>query len=100
MTGQNREDSPGSRPQEEQILGALRKVVDPDLNKDIVSLGFVRNLKIDGDSVTFDINLTTPACPVKDLMCDQATSLVQALPGVGAVKGEHDGRGAFFSIDR
>ena len=86
MADQNREDGPGSELKEEQILGELRKVVDPDLNKDIVSLGFVRNLHIEGNSVAFDINLTTPACPVKDVMRDQATSLVQAIPGVGEVK--------------
>ena len=86
MVSQNKADSSGSSPQEEQILGELRKVEDPDLNKDIVSLGFVRNLKIEGSSVAFDINLTTPACPVKDLMRDQATALVQAIPGVSEVK--------------
>ena len=45
---------------------------DPDLHKDIVELGFVKNLKIDGGRVAFTIELTTPACPVKDLMRDQA----------------------------
>ena len=70
---------------DEQVLAELRKVNDPDLQKDIVSLGFVRNLAIDGGSVKFDINLTTPACPVKDQMRDEAASLVAAIPGVGAV---------------
>ena len=73
-------------PEKQQILEALSKAVDPDLNKDIVSLGFVRNISIDGGLVAFDINLTTPACPVKDIMRDQAHSLVQALPGVTDVK--------------
>ena len=80
------EKNNGGSPEKEQILNELRKVVDPDLNKDIVSLGFVRNLAIDGGAVAFDINLTTPACPVKDVMRDQATSLVQALAGVSDVK--------------
>ncbi len=70
---------------DERVLGELRKVNDPDLQKDIVSLGFVRNLIIDGGSVKFDINLTTPACPVKDQMRDEAAGLVQAIPGVGSV---------------
>ena len=71
---------------EERVLNELRKVRDPDLGKDIVSLGFVRNVKIDGGSVLFDINLTTPACPVKDQMRDEAEALVSALDGVTSVK--------------
>src|SRR5437773_7998064 len=67
---------------EEQILSALKQVQDPDLRKDIVSLGFIRNLKIDSGRVSFDLNLTTPACPVKDQMRDQAIALVKGLPGV------------------
>jgi len=74
-----------STPTEEQILGELKKVLDPDLRKDIVSLGFIRNLKIEGSAVHFDMNLTTPACPVKDQMRDQAIALVKALPGVDSV---------------
>src|SRR5687768_16965851 len=70
---------------EEQVLGALKRVQDPDLRKDIVSLGFIKNLKIDGGAVVFDINLTTPACPVKDQMRDEAVALVKALPGVQKV---------------
>ena len=71
---------------EERVLGELSKVRDPDLGKDIVSLGFVRNLKIEGGSVSFDINLTTPACPVKDQMRDEAEALVGALDGVTSAK--------------
>lgn len=70
---------------EEQVLGELRKVLDPDLQKDIVSLGFIRNMQIDGPKVTFDVNLTTPACPVKDQMRDEAAALVGALPGITEV---------------
>jgi ATP-binding protein involved in chromosome partitioning len=68
------------------VLDALRGVRDPDLHKDIVSLGFVRNLSIDGGRVAFAIELTTPACPVKDQMRDQAHALVAALPGVASVE--------------
>ena len=53
---------------EEQVLDALRAVRDPDLHKDIVSLGFIKNVKIQGGEVDFTIQLTTPACPVKDEM--------------------------------
>jgi ATP-binding protein involved in chromosome partitioning len=67
------------------VLTALAGVVDPDLRRDIVSLGFVKNVTIDGGRVAFDIELTTPACPVKDQMKAQAESLVRALPGVSEV---------------
>src|SRR6187401_2158156 len=71
---------------ETSVLGALTIVKDPDLNRDIVTLGFVKNLKIDGGRVAFSIELTTPACPVKDQMRDQARAAVSALPGVTEVE--------------
>jgi len=74
-----------SSPTQAAILDALRAVVDPDLHKDIVSLGFVKELSIDGGHVRFAIELTTPACPVKDLMREQATRAASAVPGVTAV---------------
>ena len=67
------------------MLDALKVVRDPDLNRDIVSLGFIKNLKIDGGRVAFTIELTTPACPVKDQMRDQARAAVMQLPGVASV---------------
>jgi ATP-binding protein involved in chromosome partitioning len=70
---------------EASVLDALKAVRDPDLNRDIVSLKFIKNLRIDGGRVAFSIELTTPACPVKDQMRDQARSVVSALPGVTAV---------------
>jgi ATP-binding protein involved in chromosome partitioning len=70
---------------EASVLDALKAVKDPDLHRDIVSLGFVKNLRIDGGRVAFAIELTTPACPVKDQMRDQARAAVAALPGVTAV---------------
>ncbi|OLD42000.1 MAG: hypothetical protein AUI83_20020, partial [Armatimonadetes bacterium 13_1_40CM_3_65_7] len=79
-------DEKASALTEDQILSALKQVQDPDLRKDIVSLGFIRNLKIDGGKVSFDLNLTTPACPVKDQMRDEAVRLVKGLPGVQNVE--------------
>jgi ATP-binding protein involved in chromosome partitioning len=68
--------------QEQEVLDALRVVQDPDLHRDIVSLGFVQNLKIEGGAVSFDVNLTTPACPVKDQLKNQARMAVARLPWV------------------
>ena len=73
---------------ETAVLDALRAVKDPDLHKDIVTLGFVKNLRIAGSVVSFVIELTTPACPVKDLLRDQARNVVSALPGVSSVEVE------------
>ncbi|MFI5177628.1 MAG: Mrp/NBP35 family ATP-binding protein [Vicinamibacterales bacterium] len=71
---------------EAAVLDALRVVKDPDLHKDIVALGFVKNLRIEsGGRVGFTIELTTPACPVKDLMRDQARAAVSEVAGVSAV---------------
>jgi len=75
-----------SAPSQSAVLDALRVVNDPDLHKDIVELGFVKGLKIEGGRVAFTIELTTPACPVKDLMRAQAHAAVLALPGVSSVE--------------
>ena len=67
---------------EAAVLAALSAVQDPDLRRDIVALGFVKNLVIEGPRVAFSIELTTPACPVKDQMREQARAAVLQLPGV------------------
>jgi ATP-binding protein involved in chromosome partitioning len=73
-------------PDEASVLEALKAIRDPDLNRDIVSLKFVKNLRITGGQVAFTIELTTPACPVKDQMRDQARAVVEQLPGVTGVE--------------
>ncbi len=70
----------------EQVLSVLKSVQDPDLHKDIVSLGFVTDVRVEAGEVDFTIELTTPACPVKDQMKAQAESLVGSLPGVTAAR--------------
>src|SRR5436309_9213060 len=67
------------------VLAALKVVRDPDLNRDIVSLGFIKDLQIEGGRVAFTIELTTPACPVKDQMRDQARAAVMQISGVSGV---------------
>ncbi len=74
------------------VLDALKVVRDPDLNNDIVALGFIKNLAIDGGRVAFTIELTTPACPVKDQMRDQARAAVMQVPGVSSVEVEMTAR--------
>ena len=67
------------------VLNALKVVVDPDLERDIVSLGFVKDLAIDRGRVSATIELTTPACPAHDQIRDRAVSALRAVPGVDDV---------------
>src|SRR6185295_9074009 len=67
------------------VLDALRVVNDPDLRRDIVSLGFIKDLTIADGRVSFAIELTTPACPVKDQLREQASAAVRAVAGVTSV---------------
>ena len=64
-----------------QVLSALSAVIDPDLNSDIVSLGFVQNLEVDAltSIVSLDLQLTTPACPVKDQFIQQCQDLIAGI---------------------
>ena len=71
---------------QEEILAALSQIKDPDLGRDIVTLGFVKDLRIDGGNVSFAIELTTPACPVRDQMKEDAHRAVRPLPGVERVE--------------
>ncbi len=71
---------------EQQVLEALRPIIDPDFGKSIVDLGFVKNLAIDGGRVAFTIELTTPACPVKADFERSARERVTALAGVEEVE--------------
>lgn len=71
---------------EETILKSLKHIIDPDLKKDIVTLGFVKNIVINGAQVSLDIVLTTPACPVKEEFRAQAEKALIALDGVRTVK--------------
>jgi ATP-binding protein involved in chromosome partitioning len=66
----------------EAILEALKQVVDPDLHRDIVTLGFVKEIKECDGNVAATIELTTPACPVKDILKQQAIDAIKSVPGV------------------
>jgi len=63
----------------EQIMKALSNVQEPDLGSDIVSLNMVKDLHIDGDAVRFTLVLTTPACPMKDLMKNASINAIRLL---------------------
>lgn len=64
---------------EADILQALSNVQEPDLGKDLVTLNMVKDIAIDGDHVSFTIVLTTPACPMKDMMRTASENAVKLL---------------------
>lgn len=69
----------------EAVLDALRSVQDPDLHKDLVTLKMIHDLDIENGKVSFRIVLTTPACPMKDKMKNEAYHAVSSLKGVEEV---------------
>lgn len=73
-------------PTSEAVLTALSRIVDPDLGRDVVSLGMIKDLDVTPEGrVGFTFELTTPACPVRDRFKTMAEEYVGALPGVTAV---------------
>jgi ATP-binding protein involved in chromosome partitioning len=63
----------------EKILDALRNVQEPDLGKDLVTLNMVQDIVIEGNDVSFTLVLTTPACPMKDMMGNASTNAIKLL---------------------
>lgn len=70
----------------EKILTALSKVQEPELHKDLVTLNMIQDLEVIGDSVHFTIMLTTPACPLRNRIQDEAKAAVMAVKGVKSVE--------------
>src|SRR5438105_2908123 len=66
---------------ESDVLDALRSVIDPDLHKDVVSLGMIKNIKIDDKNLSFTFELTTPSCPLKDKLENDARLAVTNVAG-------------------
>lgn len=73
-------------PTHEAILDALRAIIDPDFQQDIVSLGFVQDLAIRDGEVSFKLELTSPGCALKNWFKTQATQRTRRVPGVTAVR--------------
>jgi metal-sulfur cluster biosynthetic enzyme len=67
---------------EDQVRRALRQVKDPELNLDLVVLGLIYEIKVDGGDVTVTMSLTSPACPVAGEIVNQARQAVETVPGV------------------
>ena|SRR5688500_15334812 len=69
----------------DQVKAALRKVKDPDLNLNIVDLGLIYGIAVDGSKVNIDMSLTSPGCPSGPEIMTDAERQIRALPGVADV---------------
>lgn len=74
----------------EQVLEALKKVRDPDLGKDVVSLGMIKDVVVCGDAVAFTLELTTPAHPRKEQFLEDCRLAVGSMEGVASVNVRQD----------
>src|SRR4249919_790314 len=63
----------------EKILEALSNVQEPDLGKDLVTLNMVKDIEISGNNVSFTVVLTTPACPMKDMINNACVNAIKIL---------------------
>ena len=66
----------------DSVLEVLRPVQDPELRKSLVELNMIRNINIDNGVVSFNLVLTTPACPLREFIVDDCRRAIQQLPGV------------------
>lgn len=71
---------------ERQIMAQLATVQEPELHRDLVSLNMIRDLKVQGDTASFTVMLTTPACPLKDQIEREAQEAVLRVPGIKKVQ--------------
>jgi metal-sulfur cluster biosynthetic enzyme len=71
---------------EDQVKLALRRVKDPDLQLNIIDLGLVYGIAVDGSTVKIDMTLTSPACPSGPELMTNAENEVKSLPGVEKVE--------------
>lgn len=71
---------------ENDVLAALRKVIDPELKKDLVSLNMIQDIQITDSEVAFTLVLTTPACPLKNYLQKAAHDAVMTINGVSSVQ--------------
>jgi ATP-binding protein involved in chromosome partitioning len=68
------------------VLAALSKVQEPELHRDLVTLGMIQDLAIEGGRVSFSVELTTPACPLRGRIEREARQAVESVPGVTQVQ--------------
>ena len=71
---------------EQAVLQALSSVQDPEIHRDLVSLNMIRDIRINGTDVNFEVVLTTPACPLKGRIERECREAIATIPGIGRVE--------------
>ena len=77
----------------EKVLEALSNVQEPDLGKDLVTLNMVKDIVINGNDVSFTVVLTTPACPLKDMIRNACVNAIKILVSKDITVGTKSKRG-------
>ncbi len=86
MTAPESPDAAAASPlSEDQVKLALRRVKDPELNLNILDLGLIYEIRVEGNDVTVDMSLTSPGCPSGPEIMSDAEQQLKTLPGVGTV---------------
>ena len=73
-------------PTNEEVRAALRDVLDPEIGKPIEDVGMLKDIRIEGDTVTVTVLLTIEGCPLRERIETDVTAAVAPLPGVGHVQ--------------
>lgn len=69
----------------DQVMNTLKTVIDPDLKRDIVSMGMIKDLEVNGNDVKFTLELTTPACPFNDQIEEDTRNALNSIEGISNV---------------
>lgn len=77
--------TPGGPISEDQVRLALRRVKDPELNLNILDLGLIYAIRVEGADIAVEMSLTSPGCPSGPEIMSEAEQQLKALPGVGTV---------------
>lgn len=85
---------------QDEILKALSTVQEPDLKKDLVTLNMIRDIEINGNDVSFTVVLTTPACPLKDLIANDCVKAISQINGDANVKVNFDSSTTTIRADK
>ena len=80
--------APGGTISEDQVKLALRRVKDPELNLNILDLGLIYGIRVEGNDVKVDMSLTSPGCPSGPEIMAEAEAQLHSLPDVGKVEVE------------
>jgi ATP-binding protein involved in chromosome partitioning len=85
---------------ENEILKALSTVQEPDLKKDLVTLNMVRDVEIDGNNISFSVVLTTPACPLKEMIASECIKAIKKINDSANVKVNFDSSTTTIRADK